>query len=41
VCNVAGGYDKMIGIAQSYTAKLSANEHADFWGNNAIAFYRL
>jgi L-fuconolactonase len=41
VCNVAGGYDKMIGIAQNYTAKLSANEHADFWRNNAITFYRL
>jgi len=41
VCNVAGGYEKVVGIAQSYTAQLSADEQADFWGNNAVRFYGL
>ena len=41
VCNVAGGYDKMISIVQNYTAKLSENEQARFWGLNAIKFYGL
>jgi L-fuconolactonase len=41
VCNVAGGYGKVMGIVKNYTAKLSAAEQADFWGNNAIEFYRL
>ena len=41
VCNVAGGYNKVVGIVQNYMSKLSANEQADFWGNNAIAFYGL
>jgi len=41
VCNVAGGYDKMIGIVEQYTAKLSADEQCRFWGLNAIEFYKL
>jgi L-fuconolactonase len=41
VCNVAGGYDKMISIVENYTAKLSAEEQARFWGLNAIEFYKL
>jgi len=41
VCNVAGGYDRMAGIVKNYTSKLSANEQADFWGNNAIEFYNI
>jgi len=41
VCNVAGGYDKVVEIVKSYTAKLSADEQADIWGNNAISFYKL
>lgn len=41
VCNVAGGYDKMIGIVKQYTAKLSADEQSRFWGLNAIEFYKL
>lgn len=41
VCNVAGGYDRMIGIVKNYTSKLSANEQADFWGNNALGFYNI
>lgn len=41
VCNVAGGYDRMIGIVKNYAARLSANEQADFWGNNALGFYNI
>jgi len=41
VCNVAGGYDKMIGIVETYVSKLSAEEQARFWGLNAIEFYKL
>jgi L-fuconolactonase len=41
VCNVAGGYDSMIGIVQHYTSKLSLAEQADFWGNNSMAFYNI
>jgi len=41
VCNVAGGYDKMIGIVETYVSKLSAEEQACFWGLNAIEFYKL
>jgi len=41
VCNVAGGYTKMISIVQHYTAKLSASEQAGIFGNNATAFYQL
>lgn len=41
VCNVAGGYDKMISIVENYVSKLSANEQSRFWGLNAIEFYKL
>lgn len=41
VCNVAGGYDRMISIVKNYTSKLSENERADFWGNNAVGFYNI
>jgi L-fuconolactonase len=41
VCNVAGGYDKVVGIVQHYSAQLSADEKADFWGGNAVRFYGL
>jgi L-fuconolactonase len=41
VCNVAGGYDKVVGIAQHYTEQLSTEEQADFWGGNAVRFYGL
>lgn len=41
VCNVAGGYDKMISIVEQYTSKLSADEQSRFWGLNAIEFYKL
>jgi len=41
VCNVAGGYEKMISIVQNYTSTLSQNEQELFWGGNAINFYNL
>ena len=41
VCNVAGGYDKMIAIVEKYTAKLSVEEQSRFWGLNATEFYKL
>jgi L-fuconolactonase len=41
VCQVAGGYQKMIGLVQDYTAKLSEHEQKLFWGENAIKFYNL
>jgi len=41
VCNVAGGYDKMIAIVEQYTSKLSADEQSRFWGLNASEFYKL
>jgi len=41
VCNVAGGYDQVVSISQNFAEQLSANEQADFWGNNAVRFYGL
>lgn len=41
VCNVAGGYKKMISIVQNYTSALTQNEQELFWGGNAINFYHL
>jgi L-fuconolactonase len=41
VCNVAGGYDKMIAAIISYVSKLSTDEQAQFWGLNAMEFYNL
>jgi len=41
VCNVAGGYDKMIAMVENYTSKLSTDEQSRFWGRNAIEFYKL
>jgi len=41
VCNVAGGYDKVVGIVKNYTSELSVNEQDDIWGNTSIAFYDL
>lgn len=41
VCNVAGGYDRTAGLVKSYTARLSEDEQASFWGLNAIEFYGL
>ena len=41
VCEVAGGYNRMIGIVEDYTSRLSAGEQEKFWGLNAIKFYSL
>ena len=41
VCNVAGGYQKMISLVENYTSQLSQNEQNLFWGQNAINFYNL
>lgn len=41
VCNVAGGYQQMLSVVKNYTSKLSANEQAMFWGQNAIDFYGI
>lgn len=41
VCEVAGGYQKMIGLVQEYTAALTQYEQELFWGKNAINFYNL
>ena len=41
VCNVAGGYGAVVGLAQEYLASFSAAEQAAFWGGNAARFYSL
>jgi L-fuconolactonase len=41
VCNVAGGYQRMLSVVKNYTSKLSEDEQARFWGLNAIEFYKL
>lgn len=41
VCQVAADYGAMKDIMEQYTAKLSANEQASFWGGNATRFYNL
>ncbi|UOR03536.1 amidohydrolase family protein [Hymenobacter aerilatus] len=41
VCNVAGGYARMVELVEDYLRTFSAAEQAQFWGENATAFYRL
>ena len=41
VCNVAGGYEKMLSVVQHYTSTLAKNEQELFWGRNAVRFYDL
>lgn len=41
VCEVAGGYSKVIELVRNYTSQLSAHEQELFWGRNAIDFYNL
>ena len=41
VCNVAGGYDRALGLLQAYVAPFSPTEQAQFWGDNAVRFYGL
>ncbi len=41
VCLVAASYEEMIGIVQHYFSSFSQDEQNDFFGNNAIRFYKL
>ncbi|MBO0359090.1 amidohydrolase family protein [Hymenobacter sp. BT186] len=41
VCEVAGGYDAVVQLAQEYLAGFSTHEQALFWGDTAAAFYSL
>ncbi|WP_022823065.1 amidohydrolase family protein [Hymenobacter norwichensis] len=41
VCEVAGGYDAVVGLVQEYLTSFSAPEQALFWGDTATAFYSL
>jgi L-fuconolactonase len=41
VCNVAGGYGAVVGLADDYLATFSAAEQAQFWSENATNFYSL
>ena len=41
VCNLAGGYNGVVNIAENYIDQLSENEKTLFWGQNAIKFYQL
>ncbi|MEO6150361.1 MAG: amidohydrolase family protein [Mucilaginibacter sp.] len=41
VCNVAGGYGRVISVAEKYVNKLSAYEQSRFWGLNAAEFYTI
>ncbi|MBC6611287.1 amidohydrolase family protein [Hymenobacter sp. BT507] len=41
VCNVAGGYARMVELVEDYLRAFSGAEQARFWGENAGDFYRL
>jgi L-fuconolactonase len=41
VCEVAGGYEAVVSLAQQYLAGFSSHEQALFWGQNASRFYNL
>jgi L-fuconolactonase len=41
VCEVAGGYDAVVQLAQDYLAGFSTHEQDLFWGETAAAFYSL
>jgi L-fuconolactonase len=41
VCNLAGGYDGALNAINNYVSQLTLQEQELFWGQNAIAFYRL
>ena len=41
VCNVAGGYEKMIGIVRTYFSSFTDHEQNLFFGENAVQFYNL
>lgn len=41
VCNVAGGYARVLKIIENYIGRLTQNEQELFWAKNVIEFYRL
>lgn len=41
VCQVAGGYEKMLAIVTEYFSAFTENEQQQFFGANAIQFYNL
>ncbi len=41
VCNLAGGYGKVMGVAEKWVSDLSSNEQEKFWSLNAIKCYQL
>ncbi|KYP13736.1 amidohydrolase family protein, partial [Flavihumibacter sp. CACIAM 22H1] len=41
VCLVAGSYKQVVELAGGFVQALSSDEQADFWGGNAVRFYRL
>lgn len=41
VCEVAGGYAAVVGLARQYVAAFSAREQELFWGETATSFYGL
>jgi L-fuconolactonase len=41
VCNLAGEYDGALNAINDYVSQLTLQEQKLFWGQNAIAFYRL
>ncbi|MBE7177125.1 MAG: amidohydrolase family protein [Mucilaginibacter polytrichastri] len=41
VCTVASTYRETLDLAQRFAGKLSNDEQALFWGENAVAFYHL
>jgi L-fuconolactonase len=41
VCNLAGEYDGALNAINGYVSQLTLQEQELFWGQNAIAFYRL
>jgi L-fuconolactonase len=41
VCEVAGGYNRALGLVADYVQAFSAEEQALFWGGNAVRFYGL
>ncbi|HET8828633.1 MAG TPA: amidohydrolase family protein [Pelobium sp.] len=41
VCNLAGGYQKVVELVERYTKQLSNLEQEKFWGLNASEFYKI
>ncbi|QNH63522.1 amidohydrolase family protein [Hymenobacter sediminicola] len=41
VCNVAGGYGRVVELLQDYVARFSVEDQAGFWGETAARVYHL